>query len=85
MLDANFWQNKSTAQKVIKEKKLYEDLISSHNSSVAELKELNDLYELAVDENNQSIINETLKNIENLKLKAKKMKLNVFFLMRLIV
>jgi len=72
MLDANFWQNKSTAQKVVKEKKLHEDLISSHSSSVQELKELNDLYELAVDENNQSIINETLKNIENLKLKAKK-------------
>jgi len=72
MLDANFWQNKSTAQKVIKEKKLHEDLISSHSSSVKELMELNDLYELAVDENNQSIINETLKNIENLKLKAKK-------------
>ena len=72
MLDANFWQNKSTAQKVIKEKKLYEDLISSHGSSVKELKELHDLYELAVDENNQPIISETLKNIENLKLKAKK-------------
>ena len=72
MLDANFWQNKSVAQKVVKEKKLHEDLISSHSSSVKELKELNDLYELAVDENNQSIINETLKNIENLKLKAKK-------------
>ncbi len=72
MLDANFWQNKSTAQKIIKEKKLHEDLISSHSSSVKELMELNDLYELAVDENNQSIINETLKDIENLKLKAKK-------------
>ena len=72
MLDANFWQNKSTAQKVVKEKKLHEDLISSHSSSVKELNELNDLYELAADENNQSIINETLKNIENLKLKAKK-------------
>ena len=72
MLDANFWQNKSIAQKVIKEKKLHEDLISSHSSSVKELMELNDLYELAVDENNQSIINETLINIENLKLKTKK-------------
>ena len=72
MLDADFWQNKSTAQKVIKEKKLYEDLISSHSSSVKELMELNDLYELALDENNKLVINETLKNIENLKLKAKK-------------
>ena len=44
MFDANFWQNKSAAQKVVKEKKLHEDLISSHSSSVKELKELNDLF-----------------------------------------
>ena len=85
MLDANFWQNKSTAQKVVKEKKLHEDLISSHSSSVKELKELNDLYELAVDENNQSIINETLKNIENLKLKQKKTRPSAFFQKKAIV
>ena len=42
MLDANFWQNKSVAQKVVKEKKLHEDLINSHINSVKELKELND-------------------------------------------
>ena len=66
MLDANFWHNKSTAQKVVKEKKIHEDLINSHSSSVKELKELNDLYELAVDENNQSIMNETLENIKGI-------------------
>ena len=72
MLDANFWQNKSEAQKVIKEKKLYEDLISSYENSSKELIELNDLYELAVEENNQSIINEACKSIEDLKDKTKK-------------
>ena len=30
MLDANFWQNKSLAQKVIKEKKFHENLINSY-------------------------------------------------------
>ena len=40
MLEADFWQNKSVAQKVIKEKKLYEDLIDSYNNSVKELEEL---------------------------------------------
>ena len=34
MLESNFWQNKSNSQKIIKEKKLYEDLISSYNDSV---------------------------------------------------
>jgi len=72
MLNANFWQKKSQAQKVIKEKKFYEDLINSYNNSSKELIELNDLYKLAVEENNQSIINEVYKNIENLKNKTKK-------------
>ena len=33
MLDANFWHDKSLAQKVIKEKKLYENLINSYEES----------------------------------------------------
>ena len=72
MLAANFWQNKSSAQKVIKEKKLHEDLIDSYTTSVKELNELKELYELAISDNNNSIISETLKNIEILKLKTKK-------------
>tara|TARA_B100000953_G_scaffold290670_1_gene276091 strand:+ start:538 stop:1521 length:984 start_codon:yes stop_codon:yes gene_type:complete len=72
MLAANFWQNKSSAQKVIKEKNLHEDLIDSYTTSVKELNELKELYELAISENNNSIISETLKNIEILKLKTKK-------------
>ena len=72
MLDANFWHNQSEAQKVIKEKKLHEDLINSYNSAVKELNESIELYDLALEENNNSIINETLKNLINLKLKTKK-------------
>jgi peptide chain release factor 2 len=72
MLNANFWHNKSEAQKIIKKKKLYEDLINSYKNSKKELIELNDLYELAIEENNQLIINETYKNIENIKTKTKK-------------
>ena len=72
MLESNFWQNKSNSQKIIKEKKLYEDLINSHDNSVKTLIELNDLNELALEEKNQSIINEVLKNIKNLKKLSKK-------------
>ena len=32
MLDANFWHDKSSAQKIIKEKKLYENLINSYEN-----------------------------------------------------
>ena len=72
MLESNFWQDKSSSQKTIKEKKLYEDLINSHDNSVKSLIELHDLNELALDEKNQSVINEVLENIKNLKKLSKK-------------
>jgi peptide chain release factor 2 len=72
MLEIDFWQNKSNSQKIIKEKKLYEDLINSHDDSVKLLIELHDLNELALEEKNQSIISEVLENIKNLKKLSKK-------------
>ena len=72
MLDANFWQDKSLAQKTIKEKKLHENLINSYKDSIKKINELDDLYQLAKDENNKAIINETLENIEELKIETKK-------------
>ena len=72
MLESNFWQDKSNSQKVIKEKKLYEDLINSHDNSVKTLIELHDLNELALEEKNQSITSEVLESIKNLKRLSKK-------------
>jgi len=72
MLDANFWQDKSLAQKTIKEKKLHENLINSYKDSIKKINELDDLYQLAKDENNKAIINETLEDIEELKIETKK-------------
>ena len=72
MLESNFWQNKSTSKKIIKEKKLYEDLINSYNNSIKSIIELHELNELAVEEKNQSIINEVIENLKNLKKIAKK-------------
>ena len=39
MLEANFWQDKHNAQKIVKEKKLQEDLIESYNYLVKECRE----------------------------------------------
>ena len=72
MLEANFWQDKNNAQKIVKEKKLQEDLINSYDYSVEQCKEIYDLYNLALEENNTSIISESLKNLEELRLSAKK-------------
>ncbi len=37
MLSADFWQDKNNSQKVIKEKKFYEDLTNSLNNNVEKL------------------------------------------------
>ena len=78
MLEADFWQDKSKSQKIIKEKKLFEDLINSYNQSVNQMKDLNDLYELALDENNTDIQNEVNQNISDLRLLAKKNEIKCF-------
>jgi len=72
MLEASFWQDQNKAQKVIKEKKFQEDIINSYNSSVKQCKEILDLFNLAVEENNTSLINDSLKSIEELRFKTKK-------------
>ena len=62
-MEANFWQDKDLSKKVIKEKKLFEDLINSHKETNTKLGDLNDLNELAIEENNQSLKEEIYKNL----------------------
>ena len=62
MLEANFWQDKNNSQKVIKEKKFYEDLVGSFKNSLEKLKDLDDLFELASEEKNL-IVQKTQSNL----------------------
>ena len=58
-MEPNFWKDKPKAEKILKEKKLYEDLVNSYKVSLKQFDEISDLYDLAVEENNQSIIKES--------------------------
>ena len=78
MLDPNFWQDKSNSKKIIKEKKLYEDLINSFEITSKKLKDLDDLNELASEENNVTIQNEVIDNIKELRESAKKNEVKCF-------
>ena len=78
MLDANFWQDKDNSKKVIKEKKLYEDLVNSLNQSIQKLNDFDDLNELALEENNLVVQEETLQNIKDLKKEVKKNEIKCF-------
>ena len=84
-MEPNFWENKSKAEKILKDKKNLEDLVHSYELSLKQFNEIIDLYNLALEENNQTILKETETNIFELHKKIKKMKLNVFCQMKLIV
>ena len=78
MLASDFWQNKANSQKVIKEKKLFEDLINSFEGSIDKLKDLDDIYQLAADENNISVKKEIFENIKELNTEVKKNEIKCF-------
>ncbi len=78
MLSANFWQDKNNSQKVIKQKKLYEDLTNSLNNAVEKLKDLDDLNQLAIEEKNLPVQKEVLQNIKNLRNEVKKNEIKCF-------
>ena len=50
MLEANFWQDKSRSKKILKEKKLFEDLTNTYKNSEKNLADFKELYKLAIDE-----------------------------------
>jgi peptide chain release factor 2 len=78
MLDANFWNDKLKSKKIIKEKKLYQDLINSFEHSIKKLKDLDDLKELAIEEGNLSIQKEIFDNIIDLRNSVKKNEVKCF-------
>ena len=67
MLKENFWQDQKNSKKILKEKKLLENLINSYSSSIHQLNDLNDLYKLAIEDGNKIIQNETLQDIQDLR------------------
>ena len=78
MLEANFWQDKINSQKLVKEKKFYEDLINSLNSSVERLNDFEDLNKLALEENNSAVQSDIIQNIKQLISEIKKSEIKCF-------
>ena len=78
MLAPDFWQDKAYSKKILKEKKLFENLVNSYESSLNKLNDLDDLNQLAIDDNNLSIQNEIFENIKELRHQVKKNEINCF-------
>jgi len=78
MLAPDFWQDKAYSKKILKEKKLFENLVNSYELSLNKLNDLDDLNQLAIDDNNLSIQNEIFENIKELRHQVKKNEINCF-------
>ncbi len=78
MLATNFWQDKVNSKKVVKEKKLFENLINSLDNGIEKLKELDELNSLAVDEGNQDIQSEVIENLKDLRYGVRKNEITCF-------
>ncbi len=78
MLYDNFWRDKSKSKKILKEKKLFEDLTNSYKNSEKNLADIKELYRLAIDENNNDLLIELTDNLKQLKKDIKKTEIKCF-------
>ena len=56
IIEKDFWKNKISAQKIVKEKKFLENIVNDFNSTVIELENLEELLELALKENDITVV-----------------------------
>ena len=78
MLEADFWQDKSNSKKILKEKKLFEELTNSYKNSVKNLVDFKELYKLTLQENNNDLLDELVNNLKKLKTDIKKTEIKCF-------
>ena len=76
--EINFWKDKLSAQKILKEKNFLENIFNSFNLTVVELNNLVELLDLAVNENDLSVINDCEKKIDSLQKKVKNLEVKCF-------
>ena len=76
--DNNFWKNKSLAEKTLKEKKIFDNLIKNYKKTEIECKEINELYKIALEEDNKEIIQELKRSIIKLDKKSRNDEIKCF-------
>ena len=74
----DFWKNKLSAQKILKEKNFFGDILNNFSISINELQNLEQLLELALRENEIEVIKDCEKKIFQLLNKIKKIEVSCF-------
>ena len=78
IVQENFWKEKLSAQKILKEKKFLEDIFDDFNSTVKELENVEQLLELAAKENDIVVTKDCEKKINLLLNQIKKTEVSCF-------
>ncbi len=78
MLEADFWQDKTNSKKILKQKKLFEELIDSHRDTLKNISDTEELYNLAIEDNNNDLVQEITNNLKELKKNIKKIEIKCF-------
>ena len=78
IVQENFWKEKLSAQKILKEKKFLENIFDDFNSTVKELPNLEQLLELAAKENDTVVTKDCEKKINLLLNQIKKTEVSCF-------
>ena len=74
----NFWKDKIVAQKILKEKKFFDNIINNFNFTINELENMEQLIELASKENDVVVIKDCEKKITQLLNQIKKTEVSCF-------
>ncbi len=78
LLGENFWKDKAKVKRTVKEKKIFEDILSSYNSTFTEFNNLKDLKDLALEEKNEEILKDCDLKIDKVLINIKKIEVNCF-------
>ena len=60
----NFWKDKDLVKKTLKQKKIFEGILSSYKESLKEIHNLKDLFNLASQESDEEIIEDCILKVE---------------------
>tara|TARA_Y100000590_G_scaffold442521_1_gene570704 strand:- start:864 stop:1922 length:1059 start_codon:yes stop_codon:yes gene_type:complete len=78
IINSDFWENKLNSEKILKEKKMYDELLDSYKYSNQKCDEILDFYNLAKEENNTELIKETMNNLKKLSKEVKQNEIKCF-------
>ena len=74
----NFWKDKKLVSKTVKQKKIFDDILNSYQVSLNEIKNLKDLYQLAIKEKDEETIEDCKIKINQIFSESKKNEIRCF-------